>query len=113
MNNDIRNEFEVYVKKLTTSICKEIFLEKLSELYQKYENEYIRYSQTTSLAEQTSKILANEAKTINQSLDEKISHMESNTKQLFADMKVFNEQKQDDFIIALPDTITIDKITKF
>lgn len=101
MNNDIRNEFEVYVKKLTTSICKEIFLEKLSELYQKYENEYIRYSQTTSLAEQTSRILANEAKTINQSLDEKISHMESNTKQLFADMKVFNEQKQDDFIIAL------------
>lgn len=119
MNNDMRKEFEDYVKKLTTAICKDIFLEKLEELYQKYKEEYERYSEASSIVQVAGKELNNGIKdteklvkdisiNTNQSIKEintNIASVEANTKKLFSEMKVFNDKKAEEFIIGLANYI--------
>ena len=119
MNNDLRKEFEDYVKKLTTAICKDIFLEKLEELYQKYKEEYERYSEASSIVQVAGKELNNGIKdteklvkdisiNINQAIKEintNIASVEANTKRLFSEMKVFNDKKAEEFIIGLANYI--------
>ena len=61
MKNDMRDEFEDYVRKLTKSICEDIFLEELKDLYDKYREKYNRYSESVSIADRSSKELGIEA----------------------------------------------------
>lgn len=113
--NDMRDEFEAYVKKLTTAICKDIFLEKLEELYNKYEEEYNLYSKASHHAETVSKSLEQELKNtvlFLKDVDEKtsksmdfindnIGQMEEFTEQMFLKMWNLNEEKRIEFISAL------------
>jgi DNA repair exonuclease SbcCD ATPase subunit len=115
----MRNEFEAYVKKLTTAICKDIFLEKLEELCKKYEEEYKRYSKATNAVESAGKSLIDEVDTVTAllnnvdgktnksivSINKEISKMEENTKQLFSELKTFNDRKSEDFIKKLANYI--------
>ena len=48
MTNNIKNEFEEYVKTLTEAICKEIFLERLEELCGEYEEGYKKIAGTAN-----------------------------------------------------------------
>lgn len=115
MKNDMRGEFEEYVKKLTTAICKDIFLEKLEELYVKYEKEYELYAKAAAQAASAGKSLQKELKGTTSFLkdidkktgdsirqvDEKISRVEASTEQTFNEMRALNEQKLTDFISGI------------
>lgn len=115
MNNDMRDEFEEYVRKLTTAICKDIFYEQLKELFAKYEHEYSLYSEIVSKSEKASDRLegeisdaliflkGTEEKTgtaINQ-LNDDISDIRSSTEKMFADLHNYDDQKADEFIEKL------------
>ncbi len=89
MKNDMRDEFEDYVRKLTKSICEDIFLEELKNLYEKYSEIYGRYSESVSIADESSKKLeqeANNAKKFLDSIDHKtqgaIEQLEEHTEQM-------------------------------
>lgn len=119
MKNDMRDEFEDYVRKLTKSICEDIFLEELKNLYEKYSEIYGRYSESVSIADESSKKLeqeANNAKKFLDSIDHKtqgaIEQLEEHTEQmqeyskhLFSEMETLKKSEKEEFISDLSNII--------
>lgn len=119
MNNNMRNEFEEYVKKLTTAICKDILLEKMEELYGKYESEYQKMETSTKSVVDASKDLQKETKKVDATIKEisgntqnvlnrisaDIEVMETNNKTMFAEVRKLNNENKEQFITALGNCI--------
>ena len=119
MANDIKNEFEEYVQKLTTAICKEIFLEKLEEILKEYESGFQMMENSTGKVEFASNALLNEVKRAEKSMNyfeenigkttqlltADIAKMESLMRNLFERMKSDNEESKRGFIEALAKSI--------
>lgn len=115
MASDMKEEFEVYVKRLTTAICKDILLEKMEELCSKFEDEYVNYVQASEKVLLASESLQGEVKKADkavknielntknslQSISHEIVELKNNNKILFEEMHILNSQSKSDFITEL------------
>ena len=119
MGNDMRSEFEEYVKKLTTAICKDILLEKMEELYGKYEKEYQILENSTQNIMDVGKALQQETKMVDTKMKEISSNtqvtldsisadivaMETSNKSMFDEMRKLNNDNKKQFITDLSNCI--------
>ncbi len=106
MAAELRDEFEDYVRKLTTAICKDIFLEQMQQLYTKYESGYEKYSAAVEKATRAGASLEKEVHAVDQSIanltkdvqmsletiSRDIGVMESSTDDLFHEMKRLDDE---------------------
>lgn len=123
MADELRGEFEEYVKKLTTAICKDIFLRELKDLYGRYETEYKKYAEVSSNAENASRNLSEEVSKVTaflkkteentkwttKSLEGSIRKIEGHTFQLFQELKRANEEKNAELLSGLASHIEVYK----
>lgn len=119
MENNLRDEFEEYVKKLSAAICKDILLEKMEELFEKYEIEYSKLEistqcivdagnelgEETRQADKTIKEINKTTKNMLKSISSDIAVMESNNKKLFDEMRNLNDDNKKQFIEDLSKSI--------
>ncbi len=105
MSQNLRDEFEEYVKKLTVEISKEIFLKHLQELYVSYDNNLqntLKVSanlqeavQDLSAGIQTASNIASQtqqdSKASLQKIEAQIRRVEAQTESLFTSMRKLNE----------------------
>lgn len=115
MAAELRDEFENYVKKLTTEISKKIFLKKLEDLYSQYKSEGEKYAALTARSESACSQLEQEVKIVDKSfqkmetemqsslktISDDIGTMEASTNELFAKMKTMDDQNRKRFITEL------------
>ena len=108
MGNDMRTEFEDYVKKLTTAICKDILLEKMEELYNKYEAGYQNVDASAKNVMDASKALQTETKRVDNALANiaiNIEMLESDSKIIFTKLREENKESKESFIQNLSESI--------
>lgn len=115
MATDIKEEFEDYVKKLTTAICKEILLEKMEQLFKKYEEESVKLCEASKnvliageslqkevkFADTTVKKIDADTGNILQDISQDIVSMEDNINMMFEEMRELNLESKHDFITEL------------
>lgn len=94
MSADLRDEFESYVKKLTTAICKDIFLEKLEELYTKYEAGYEKYSAAAGQSVSAGRSMEKGAQAFEQSVKKAEKNMQKSLKAVSDDMEAVEHSVQ-------------------
>lgn len=112
MSTDMRKEFEEYVKKLTTAICKEILLEKLENICSNYTKEYKNLLKTSESIRKTRNSLEETITNANdlvkmveldssnsmKNISDNIRALEYTIKVLFDDMRELNAQSKKEFI---------------
>ncbi len=106
MSDNLRDEFEEYIKKLTVEISKEIFLKQLEDLYTSYEENLQNTIQTSAnlrdavsdlshgvqQACDTAAQVQEQSSSSLQAISNQITHMEAQTSDLFASMKRMNQK---------------------
>lgn len=119
MKNDMRDEFEDYVRKLTKSICEDIFLEELKSLYGKYNEIYERYSDSANIVDRSSKKLEFEVsnakafldyidsktQAVIEQLEKHTEQMQEYTKHLFSETETIKNSEKGEFISDFSKTI--------
>lgn len=115
----MKEEFEEYIKTLTTAICKDIFLEKLEKLCGEYEKQNENYSRISKLADEKVNILSDEVKNAEGMLNDfeeksgesftainnEFKRIEDYTNQVFMQIEELNDKKHTEFIENLSDYI--------
>lgn len=113
MSNELRSEFETYVKKLTTAIFNEILLAKMEDLYEKYDEEYQKYHTSTSQAVLASEVLQKRSEFVTQTIIDidnttkkavadiasDIESLESHTEEMFEEMRELYRLSKDNFML--------------
>lgn len=115
MNNDLRIEFEEYVKKLTTAICDNIFLARMEQLFSKYDKEYDLYvdlfkksdnarlelgSRVNDAAKTIKAVETNSNETLTR-LNNEITDFSSSAEKMVADLYNYNDEKAEEFVKQL------------
>ena len=115
----MKEEFEEYIKTLTTAIGKDIFLEKLEKLCGEYEKQNDSFSRISKLADENVNILSDEVKNAENMLNnlekksgesfaainKELKRIEDYTNQVFIQIEELNAKNHTEFVKNLSDYI--------
>lgn len=100
MAAELKDEFESYIRQLTTVICKDIFLEKLEQLSVQYDETYEKYE---AEAERLASVSAS-VRTEIQAADQYVKKTEKNMRAMLESIaKELNEMEKDAGVITTED----------
>lgn len=117
MKSDMKNEFEEYISKLTTSICKDIFLEEFKNLcnqmshdMETYEDLSCQISETKAKLDEELVVLKNDTLSVVQNMTAENNQLKGYTANLFNELKEQHFSGSEQYRAELDDCLESKKV---